>query len=378
MLTQAFCGTVSTVLVQIQKPLVLFAQRYWRVPGPPDAQKLVEGHVPARHVTTPASFSHVCEALSQHKLPHVISLAEHEQKPFVQTWPDAQSPETQQSSTSMQRPLHSFCPFGHLSGGFVVGGGVVFPPFFFFFFFFLASAWPDQARPVPIAARAVRPAPSSGRRGLLSLRRRARASKRESSIWVLLSQQTSRFDRDAKEVPAHSWKYVVLGSILANRGHTVRGNWLAGGSRPSAACQRARHASRYAKRHPGVTLGENVSGLVFLQGAEMQPSRIRAAWPEAQFVARARLTPRPHGAVFPAVSPAYAAWGIVVAVPAEVAGESRHVTTDEGQDLRVVVPAPDDADPKAVLAAAKYWELPPPYVRSLAHVAAVPVEEYFY
>ena len=99
---------------------------------------------------------------------------------------------------------------------------------------------------------------------------------------------------------------------------------------------------------------------------------------EAQFVARARLTPRPPGAVFPAVSPAYAAWGIVVAVPAEVAGEARHVTTDEGQDLRVVVPAPDDADPKAVLAAAKYWELPPPYVRSLAHVAAVPVEEYFY
>ncbi|MCA9861651.1 MAG: hypothetical protein KC432_01460 [Thermomicrobiales bacterium] len=118
--------------------------------------------------------------------------------------------------------------------------------------------------------------------------------------------------------------------------------------------------------------------LVFLQGAEMQPSRIRAAWPAAQFVARARLTPRPHGAVFPVAQPAYAAWGIVIEAPAEVAGEARRVVTDEGHDLRVVVPAPDDADPKAVLAAAKYWELPPPYVRSLAHVAAVPVEEYFY
>ena len=118
--------------------------------------------------------------------------------------------------------------------------------------------------------------------------------------------------------------------------------------------------------------------LVFLQGAEMQPPRIRAAWPEAQFVARARLTPRPHGAVFPVVQPAYAAWGIVIEAPAEVEGEARHVTTDEGRELQVVVPAPDDADLQAVLAAAKYWELPPPYVRRLAYMAAVPVEEYFY
>ena len=110
----------------------------------------------------------------------------------------------------------------------------------------------------------------------------------------------------------------------------------------------------------------------------MQPSRIRAAWPEARFVARARLTPRPHGAVFPVAQPAYAAWGIVIEAPAEIAGEARHVTTDEGQDLRVVAPAPDAADAQAVLAAAKYWELPPPYVRSLAYAAAVPVEEYFY
>jgi hypothetical protein len=127
-----------------------------------------------------------------------------------------------------------------------------------------------------------------------------------------------------------------------------------------------------------VTLGENVSVLVFLQGAEMQPPRIRAAWPQAQFVARARLTPRPHGAVFPVDHPAYAAWGIVIEAPADVAGEARHVTTDEGREYQVVVPAPDVADPQAVLAAAKYWELPPPYVRSLAYTAAVPVEEYFY
>ncbi len=118
--------------------------------------------------------------------------------------------------------------------------------------------------------------------------------------------------------------------------------------------------------------------LLFLQGAEMQPSHIRAAWPEAQFLARARLTPRPHGGVFPTADPAYDAWGIVIEVATAFEGESRQATTDEGQALQVVVPAPDDADPKAVLAAAKYWELPPPYVRRLAYVAAVPVEDYFY
>lgn len=118
--------------------------------------------------------------------------------------------------------------------------------------------------------------------------------------------------------------------------------------------------------------------LVFLQGAEMQPSRIRAVWPEAQFVARARLTPRPHGAAFPVTHPAYAAWGIVIETPTEMEGETRAVTTDEDHSLEVVVPTPDDADPQAVLAAAKYWELPPPYVRRLAYTAAAPVEEYFY
>ena len=118
--------------------------------------------------------------------------------------------------------------------------------------------------------------------------------------------------------------------------------------------------------------------LLFLQGAEMQPSRIRAAWPQAQFVARARLTPQPHGAVFPVAHPAYAAWGIVIDTPAEVEGAHRLAMTDEGRSVQVVVPAPDNADPQAVLAAAKYWELPPPYVRRLAYEAAVPVEDYFY
>jgi hypothetical protein len=44
----------------------------------------------------------------------------------------------------------------------------------------------------------------------------------------------------------------------------------------------------------------------------------------------------------------------------------------------VTVLTPDDADPAAVLAAAKYWELPPAYVRRLANAANSPVEDYFY
>jgi hypothetical protein len=44
----------------------------------------------------------------------------------------------------------------------------------------------------------------------------------------------------------------------------------------------------------------------------------------------------------------------------------------------VTVPPPDDADPVAVLAAARYWELPPPYVRRLADAANAPVEDSVY
>jgi hypothetical protein len=54
------------------------------------------------------------------------------------------------------------------------------------------------------------------------------------------------------------------------------------------------------------------------------------------------------------------------------------VVTDDGRQFAAIAVMPDDADPVEVLAAGKYWELPPPYVRRLARVAAVPVEEYFY
>jgi hypothetical protein len=111
----------------------------------------------------------------------------------------------------------------------------------------------------------------------------------------------------------------------------------------------------------------------------MVPERVRAEWPDARFVARARLQPRPLGAVIAPSGARYETWGIIVAVPdTPVVGEVRGALTDEGRPLSVVIPPADDADPAAVLAAAKYWELPPDSVRRLAHIANTAVEDYFY
>jgi hypothetical protein len=118
---------------------------------------------------------------------------------------------------------------------------------------------------------------------------------------------------------------------------------------------------------------------LFLSGAEMQPERVRAAWPEARFVARGRLQPRPLGAVVVPAGARYETWGILIETPdAPVAGDARGAVADDGRTFAVTVTAPDDADPAAVLAAAQYWELPPPYVRRLASIAKTPVEDYFY
>ncbi len=119
--------------------------------------------------------------------------------------------------------------------------------------------------------------------------------------------------------------------------------------------------------------------LLFLSGAEMQPERVRAAWPDAQFLARAHTLQRPVGAAPLPAGVQYETWGILIDAPsANEAGETRTVVTDDGRMLPAVLSAPDADDPGAVLAAAKYWELPYPYVQRLARIAAVPVEDYFY
>src|SRR5215216_1491555 len=111
----------------------------------------------------------------------------------------------------------------------------------------------------------------------------------------------------------------------------------------------------------------------------MEPERVRDTWLEARFVARARLQPRPLGAVAAPVGAHYETWGIVIETPdAAISGEARGAVADDGRVFAVTVPPADDADPAAVLAAARYWELPPPYVRRLAHAAKAPVEDYVY
>jgi hypothetical protein len=116
---------------------------------------------------------------------------------------------------------------------------------------------------------------------------------------------------------------------------------------------------------------------LFLSGAEMQPERVRAAWPEARFVARGQLQPRPLGVDAAPAGARYESWGIVIETPGAPTSTDAHgVLTDDGRVFAVTIYPADDADPAAVLAAAKYWELPPPYVRRLATAANAPVEEY--
>ena len=100
----------------------------------------------------------------------------------------------------------------------------------------------------------------------------------------------------------------------------------------------------------------------FLHGADMAPGAVLAAYPGARFLARARTAADDEPI-----------WGIVIELPAPAsdAGEPLEVVTDDGRPLRALaVSERQPADtPAAVLAAARYWELPPPYVQRLAELA---------
>ena len=107
----------------------------------------------------------------------------------------------------------------------------------------------------------------------------------------------------------------------------------------------------------------------FLSGADMDPTAILAAYPGARFVARARLGVGPDDGD--------EVWGIVIRVvsSAETStdGDDREVVTDDGRRVRAIVtnggrPA---GEPGAVLAAARYWELRPSYVRQLPDTGEV-------
>jgi hypothetical protein len=108
---------------------------------------------------------------------------------------------------------------------------------------------------------------------------------------------------------------------------------------------------------------------VFLSGAEMQPERVRSAWPEARFVARGRLDSSP-------VEEPDEIWGIIVEIPqTAIEGDERQAVSDDGRPFAVVALPPDDGDGAAVLAAARYWELSPAYVRRLVRALGAPGED---
>jgi hypothetical protein len=113
----------------------------------------------------------------------------------------------------------------------------------------------------------------------------------------------------------------------------------------------------------------------FLCGADMDPSAILAAYPGARFVARVRLETA-------ARDPLGAVWGILIRLAAADPGEAddvRDVVADDGRRFRAVAVAGEGGtllgEPGAILAAARYWELPPAYVRRLAAAPALDERE---
>lgn len=98
----------------------------------------------------------------------------------------------------------------------------------------------------------------------------------------------------------------------------------------------------------------------FRHGADMDPTLVRQADPAARFVARARITGDSG------------AWGILLTTSANIEppGSPIDVVTDDGREFPASMLTSDDnlADRDATIAAARYWELPPDYIRRLGGV----------
>lgn len=116
----------------------------------------------------------------------------------------------------------------------------------------------------------------------------------------------------------------------------------------------------------------------FRHGTDMEPSHIRRVNPEARFVARARLI---EGTTFPEMpgdGEEAAVWGILLTLPADPAlpQAAATVRTDDGRTVgaSILTVSGDVADRDAVIAAARYWELPPDYIRRLGGVEEVVTE----
>jgi len=128
-------------------------------------------------------------------------------------------------------------------------------------------------------------------------------------------------------------------------------------------------------------MDEQDGDYLFLTGADMDPTLVRRAYSGGRFVARAVLAAE-AGEVAPAFAPAVAGlsggdvWGILVRVPAAIAGDVRRrpVTTDDGRAFTAALAGEHLVAglPAATFAAARYWELPPAYTARLATALPAP------
>lgn len=124
----------------------------------------------------------------------------------------------------------------------------------------------------------------------------------------------------------------------------------------------------------------------FLFGSDMDPGTVRATYPGARFVARARIPGGPgeypwHPAGDPADWPqdesSLDVWGILVHLPEGTSppiAPLRQVVTDDGRRFEVFLGTDGSTvgEPADVLAAARYWELPPAYVSRLQSAIGSP------
>lgn len=98
----------------------------------------------------------------------------------------------------------------------------------------------------------------------------------------------------------------------------------------------------------------------FLCGADMAPNQVHAAYPGATFVARARLDDPADRAI----------WGILLRIdpPTSAEGDTVRVVTDDGRPFAALAPGgtTPSGETAAIVAEARYWELPPSYVARLA------------
>jgi hypothetical protein len=124
---------------------------------------------------------------------------------------------------------------------------------------------------------------------------------------------------------------------------------------------------------------------LFLSGADMDPTSMRVSYPGAHFLARAWVSAGTNEIADPFAShlvsggsPAEV-WGILIEQSGvnNASVEPRQATTDDGRSFDVTLLGRQFASgqPDEVVAAARYWELPPRYVGRLRDAIAAAEDE---